>query len=72
MGEEKVVQSFSPKGLRSLIDFYNINKVQIHKLSDSIHLASSAEINYPPMKIVDMYFWITGFELDNKYLHCNG
>lgn len=49
---------FNTKSLKMLVDFYNMsqNKKDIDKLA--------YEINYPVMKILDMYFWQIGYELE--------
>lgn len=48
----------------AVVRFYVLNKRSFDYANRKI-LASSG-INYPPMKLVDMYFWELGFEADKK------
>jgi hypothetical protein len=52
-------RSVNPKkSITNLLDFYKTNKVEIDRLSE--------EFNYPPMKIIDMYFWKIGYDEQEK------
>ncbi|WP_422122350.1 hypothetical protein DHX103_11110 [Planococcus sp. X10-3] len=55
------------KSLEQLIVFYEENKSQFNEVADAI----SKEIAYPPMKLVDMYFFTKGMEKDKKAIEDN-
>lgn len=48
-----LLQTMSPKGYKQLFDFYKQNQKEI----DTLHKICRI---YPPMKILDMYFWGLG------------
>ena len=48
-----LLQTMSPKGYQQLCDFYKQNQKEIDTLHKTYHI-------YPPMKILDMYFWGLG------------
>jgi hypothetical protein len=45
----------SERSFNELIEFYRINKDEIDKISE--------ELEYVPMKIIDMYFWEIGYKM---------
>lgn len=51
-------------GLQSLVNFYVNNRKQFDILQEKIRTRGKKP--YPAMKLVDMYFWQIGFELDSK------
>jgi len=51
-------------GLQGLVDFYVNNRKQFDSLQTKIRTRGKKP--YPAMKLVDMYFWQIGFELDSK------
>lgn len=52
-------KKFNPdKSLIQLLDFYQTNKSEIDNLAE--------EIDYTPMKIIDMYFWKIGYDADKS------
>ena len=52
------------KNFSSVVKFYNENRNSfLHAKSEILKRSS---ILYPPMKLVDMYFWEIGYELDKK------
>lgn len=53
--------------LKQLFEFYEENKIQFNEVADTI----SKEIVYPPMKLVDMYFFTKGMEKDKNALKSN-
>lgn len=53
-----------PKNFSSVVHFYKENRNSFLRAHSEILKKSS--ISYPPMKLVDMYFWEIGYELDNK------
>lgn len=56
-------KSFSPKSLQELVAFYR-DHCEFEKIQGVINKDG---INYPPAKLLDMYFWQTGFdELNNR------
>jgi len=56
LGKEKIQKKFNPKKSFSLmIDFYLKNKKELDTLRNKFK-------GYPLMKILDMYFWIAGYE----------
>lgn len=50
----------------SVVDFYEQNQVQFSSANRTILERSG--INYPPMKLVDMYFWEIGYEIDQQII----
>ena len=48
-----LLQTMSPKGYKQLCDFYKQNQKEIDALHKTYRI-------YPPMKILDMYFWGLG------------
>ena len=50
------------KGIKNLISFYEKNITQFDNVSSKID--SNYKIIYPPMKLIDMYFWQIGFDKD--------
>jgi len=59
-------QTFNVKRLPVLYEFAqsNMNEIQICQT----YISDKSGIWYPPMKILDMYFWQTGYELNNTPL----
>jgi len=53
-----------PNNFFSVINFYKENRNSFSYANNEILKRSN--VNYPPMKLVDMYFWEIGYELDNK------
>ncbi len=49
-------ENFNEKSLRELVNFYRDNKTQF----DEVSIAINTSVNYPTMKLVDMYFWMLG------------
>ena len=48
----------------AVVRFYVSNKKSFDYVNRTILVTSG--VNYPPMKLVDMYFWELGFETDKK------
>jgi len=55
--------NLSKKNLKAVTTYYKYNEAEFLKAKKSIHEKSG--ICYPPMKLVDMYFWEIGFQADN-------
>ncbi len=53
-----------PANFKSLVQYYKNNNAQFSSAANEILKKSG--IIYPPMKLVDMYFWEIGFESDQK------
>ena len=53
-----------PGNFNSVVKFYNDNISSFNYANNRI--LESSGVNYPPMKLVDMYFWEIGFEADKK------
>lgn len=51
-------------GIKKLVSFYVENISQFDVLSSKIN--NNRKIIYPPMKLIDMYFWQIGFDEDRK------
>jgi len=56
----------SKNKLLSVVEFYKLNKDDFDSVQQKIKLTSG--IQYPTMKLVDMYFWQIGFEKNSKNL----
>lgn len=56
--------NLSKSNLKAVTTYYEQNEAEFLKAQKSIHEKSS--ICYPPMKLVDMYFWEIGFQADNE------
>jgi len=54
--------NLNPRNFKSLIVFYNNNVGSFNRAGSRILKKSG--IKYPSMKLVDMYFWKIGFEMD--------
>jgi hypothetical protein len=54
----------SKKNFKAVVDYYKENETEFLKAQKKIHEKSG--INYPAMKLVDMYFWEIGFQTDNE------
>lgn len=52
--------TLSVKGIVSLVEFYNAHREKVDPLSKETKINRNNEIHYPPMKIIDMYFWQDG------------
>ena len=52
----------SKNGIAALVNFLNNHKDQFAKLQENIKTKNGTP--YPVMKLVDMYFWQLGYELD--------
>ena len=60
LGKEKIQKKFNPeKSFMLIINFYLKNKEELDDLRKKFK-------DYPLMKILDMYFWIAGYEKLNK------
>jgi hypothetical protein len=58
----------SKKSIQSIINFYNDHKIQFDLIEKQIEQSKRSDIIYPPMKLVDMYFWQIGYESQsNQY-----
>ncbi len=55
--------SFKHKGYRGVIQFYQDNAKEFRKAQSII---SKGRVEYPPMKLVDMYFWSLGVQGNQK------
>jgi hypothetical protein len=53
-----------PKNFASVVNFYKENNGSFTYANNEILKRNG--VNYPPMKLVDMYFWEIGYELDKK------
>jgi len=51
-------------GIKKLVSFYEENKNRFDAVSFEIN--TDSKIFYPPMKLIDMYFWQIGFDEDQK------
>jgi len=51
-------------GIKKLVSFYVENETEFGALSSKINTTS--KISYPPMKLIDMYFWQIGFDKDQE------
>lgn len=60
MNEYRICDKFDSESLNSLIEFAETNRDIIYK----IQRENDCVKNYPVMKIVDMFLWQKGFELD--------
>ena len=49
---------------KSLVQHYKINETQFSSAAKEI--LNKSGIRYPAMKLIDMYFWEIGFQLDQK------
>ena len=58
-----LIQLFSINSIMKIYDFLINNKIELIKLQDKIHLKTKME--YPLMKLIDSYFWLIGFEVEN-------
>lgn len=56
--------SFKRKSLFELKKFYIRNSEEL--INTQNHINTLSEVQYPMMKIVDMYFWEIGYQLDSK------
>lgn len=54
----------SKKNFKAVVDYYKENETEFLKAQKTIY--KKIGINYPAMKLVDMYFWEIGFQADNK------
>jgi hypothetical protein len=60
IGTKNIQKKFNPeKSFMSMLDFYLANKEELDSLSDKFQ-------GYPLMKILDMYFWVLGYEYLSK------
>jgi hypothetical protein len=53
-----------PNNFLAVVRFYLENKQNFDYVNAKI--LENSGVNYPPMKLVDMYFWELGFEADKK------
>jgi hypothetical protein len=53
-----------PGNFSSLVEFYQQHQ-EAFSYANQVILKRNG-VNYPPMKLVDMYFWEIGYELDQK------
>lgn len=60
--EHGISAALSAKSLEQLFDFYGENELEFNQVADTI----SKDLIYPPMKLVDMYFFTKGMEKDKK------
>jgi len=57
LGVKKIQKKFNPrKSFLQMIEFYSENKTELDSLSEKFE-------GYPLMKILDMYFWVTGYKI---------
>ena len=57
LGEKNIQKKFNPKkSFLQMIEFYSENKTELDSLSEKFE-------GYPLMKILDMYFWVTGYNI---------
>lgn len=61
--QEKIDRSFSQKSLMQLFDFIDTHRIDITAAQELI--LSQTKTHYPIMKIVDMYFWQIGYDIEN-------
>ena len=54
---------FSGNSLMSVIEFYQANRPEFESVKRDIQILS--HISYPSMKLIDMYFWKIGRDIDN-------
>ena len=64
--ENTAISRFNKESIKQLANFYikNEKKLEITRLK-----INENGIEYPQMKILDMYFWQIGFDLDKKKLN---
>lgn len=60
--EHGISAALGAKSLEQLFDFYGENELEFKQVADTI----SKDHIYPPMKLVDMYFFTEGMEKDKK------
>jgi len=53
-----------PANFASVVNFYKQNQEEFSYANQAILKRSG--VNYPPMKLVDMYFWEIGYEIDKN------
>lgn len=49
-----------------VVKFYNMHHNDFEEAGKCISKRSGSNITYPPMKLVDMYFWQLGYEIDRN------
>ncbi len=57
----------SGKSLEQLFEFYEDNKIQFNEVAGTV----SKEIAYPPMKLIDMYFFTKGMDKEKNTVESN-
>jgi hypothetical protein len=63
-GEGLPYSALNPKFIARLLDFSQRNSFELQREQESLFV--TAGLRYPVMKLVDMYFWQLGYELDPK------
>jgi hypothetical protein len=53
-----------PANFTSVVNFYDYNHVEFESAKRTI--LEKSGINYPPMKLVDMYFWEISYEINQQ------
>jgi hypothetical protein len=56
-----------PSNFEALVQYYKKHEPQFSSAAEEIQKNSG--IQYPAMKLVDMYFWEIGYELEQKALN---
>ena len=56
----EVVTKFAPRTIEAILMFTKNNMAQVNKVQDEVYKMNGHRVKYPPMKIVDMYFWQIG------------
>jgi hypothetical protein len=51
---------------KQVVEFYNKNRTAFIEAQATISEEGKSTVTYPPMKLVDMYFWQIGYELDKR------
>jgi hypothetical protein len=52
----------SKKSLQSVVNFYCEHKKEFDAVANHIEKSNKSAVKYPPMKLVDMYFWQIGYD----------
>ncbi len=58
----------SKKSIKSVINFYKEHKHEFDKIEKYIEISNGSNVIYPPMKLIDMYFWQIGYESQSNQL----
>ena len=62
--DKKIFHTFNKKSIAQLYEFYNYkeHKDDFEKVKEKIK--SITQVEYPPMRLVDLYFWLIGNKKD--------